>query len=142
MSPRLRNPLHGSWHPWSLAKRITDFLLTLIAIIFISLNKRIFSRLVAHYTGLRDPRALAAWSRRIALAFCAAGTLLLFIAFIFLLASRWDTLLFIAAAIACYLLAGAALTRVMWGLPAAFRRNGRLAGALRRTWEVIRHGAP
>jgi len=144
MSPRLRNPLRGSWHPLALSKRITNFLLLGGVMLFVGTNRRIFNRIVGRQTGLRDPRTLPNTPRRTAFSLCFLGTLFLFLSVVFLFASSWSVMWAAAAALTCYLLAGLVLSRILWGLPVAFRGrgHGRLAEILRRTWQVIRHGAP
>jgi hypothetical protein len=140
MPPRLRNPLRGSLHPWALSKRITDFLLALIATIFISTNARIFSRILRRQTGLLDPRILPFLQRRIAITLCYAGTFFLYASIVYLFAARWEFLSAIAAAACAYLLSALALSRGIWVQPIAFRVRARLHEVLRNTWEVIRNG--
>jgi hypothetical protein len=142
MPLRLRNPLRGPLKPGPLAKRITDFILTFVALVFLATNKRLFEHMLARYAGVRDARRLPNAPRRLARVLCIACTAFLLLAVFFLLASSWSVLWVLAAAIGSYLWAARVLSQAMWGAPAAFGGRGYLTGVLRRTWRVIRHGAP
>jgi len=106
--------------------------------IFAATNRRVFLHLVHRRTGLTDIRALSAWPRRVAQTLCTVGMLFLLIAFGLVLASHWNAFLFVAAAIACYLMAGAVLYHRAWHPPL----RAWLAGVVRRFREVIRNGVP
>jgi hypothetical protein len=142
MPLRLRNPLHGPLKPGPLAKRITDFILTFVALVFLAANKRLFEHMLARYAGVRDARRLPNAPRRLARILCLACTAFLFLALICLFASSWNVLFALALAVGCYVGAARTLSNAVWGAPAAFGGHGYLTGVLRRTWRVIRHGAP
>jgi len=142
MARRMRNPLRGSWNPVQLSGRILKFLLRGLGLMFVGANRKAFGRIVARQAGLADPARLPDRPRLLALTVCSLGTFFIFLAIAYLFASSWSALWAAAAGISCYVLAGAVLSRVLWGLPAAFRREGRLIGILRRVWEVIRNGVP
>ena len=143
MPQQLRNPIPGSLHPWALSKRITDSLLGLVYAIFVGTNRRVFARIVRRQTRLEDPRMLPKAPRWIAFSLCCAGTFFLFLAVIYAFASKWDALPSFAFAMGSYLLAAIVLSRVVWGLRGAFREApGRLAGILRRAWQVMRNELP
>jgi len=126
-----------------LARRLTDFLLTLLAIIFIAVNRRVFAWFVRRYTGLRETRMLPDIPRRIAFALYCSGTFFLFLTVCYIVTSEQASALWPGAAAAIfYVLTGLVLSWVARGLPALFRGHGRLAEMLRRTWQVIRHGPP
>ena len=142
MPLRLRNPLPGSLEPGPLSKRITDFLLTLAALIFLGTNRRIFERLLRRYAGLRDARRLPDAPRRLIRILAAACTGFLYLGIIFALASSWDAVWSLLAALVCYAWAASILSRGAWDLAGAFRGEGHILGVLRRVWRVIRDGAP
>ena len=139
----LGNPLRGSWKPGPLARRLTDFLLSLVAIIFIAMSRRIFAWFVRRNTGLRETRMVPDSPRRIAFALYCSGTLFLFLTICYMVTSEQSSALWAgAASTVCYVLTGLVLRRVALGLPVVFGGHGRLAEIFRRTWEVIRNGLP
>ena len=143
MNLRLTNPLRGSKEPWPLAMRITRFLWTASALLFMHIHTRTLERIVRNNTGFTDPQALPERPRRIASRLCMASTGFLFLSIVFAIAKRYDAIWALALAILLCALTGRLLRRTVWGLPNAFReRRGRHTEVLRRLVRVIRHGPP
>lgn len=142
MPLRLRNPLRGPWKPMPLAKRVTDFILTLVAMVFLATNRRVFTYLAMRYAGLRDVRRLPNAPRRLALGSCTLGTACLYIGVVLFFASDWNALLAFVGAFGCYVLTARTLSRAGWQGGRVFTGHGYLAGVARRAWRVIRYGAP
>ena len=139
MNLRLRNPLRGSMDPWPLTTRLTKFIFTAAALVFLNIHQRIFERVVRHNSGFTDPQALPKAPRRIASWLCVAATAFLFLAVGYIFADRSDALWAISLAVICYWLSGWWLRRTIWGLNTAFRPPTRLSQVLRRLMEVIHH---
>ena len=143
MNLKLRNPLQGSMDPWPLATRLSKFVATVGALLFLHIYTRTFESVVRHNTGFTDPLALPERPRRIASRLCMASTGFLFLAIGFAFEKRYDTIWALVVAVSLCALCGWFLRRTAWGLANAFRLPvGRFEEAVRRFLRVIWHGHP